>query len=249
MARAQPAFIARLREFEGLAEAEAGALAAALGDCVEAEGRTDLQLEGEEGAVAYAIEAGWAYAYKDLEDGRRQIVGFHFAGDTLGLRTLLLRTSDHAFRTLTPCRLHRLRRRDLEGLFADHPRLAAAVLWALARDEAIVVEHLVSLGRRSAEERLGHMLCELACRAASRGLAEAGAVRVPAPQTVLADALGLSVVHLNRTLRPMRERGLVEIEPTGLVVRDLGRLVEEAGFDPAFLGIYPDDPDHPDHML
>jgi CRP-like cAMP-binding protein len=244
-----PAFIRRIAAFGQVNDDDLAQLRAIMEPVEDVPARTDLVAEGDERDVAYAVEDGWVQAFKDMEDGRRQIIGFQIPGDSVGLRTHVLRTADHAFTTLTRCRLQLLRKGPLEALLHERPRLAAALFWSLAREEAVLVEHLVSLGRRSAHERLSHLLCELGCRLVSRGLGREGGFHCPAPQSVLADALGLSVVHLNRTLRPMRESGLVEVGASGIDVPDLARLIEEAGFDPRFLGLFPGDGSLVDHML
>ncbi len=231
----QPVLLDALSDYAALGDRERADLVAFLGKASRHEARADLLIEGEEGLHAYAIESGWAYSYKDMEDGRRQIVNFHIPGNTIGLRTLVLRTSDFSFGTVTDCTLYAMRQPDLQRLFDEHPRIATAFMWLLARDEAMVVEHLVSLGRRSADERLAHLLCEIGCRVVNRGLGEGGGFSCPLPQTMIADALGLSVVHLNRTLRKLKEQGLVTVQPGMLEVPDLRRLLAVSDFEADYL--------------
>ena len=122
--------------------------------------------------------------------------------------------------------------RDLLSVFADTPRLAAAVLWAASRDEAMVVEHLVDLGRRSASERMAHFLLELNARLRLVGMADRKGFACPLSQYLLADALGLSAVHVNRVLR---EEGLVTFQKGVVTFDDYDGLVDVAGFDRAYL--------------
>ncbi len=249
MSKRPPVLIRKLAQFAPLGEEERAAIVSLLATPRQVEGNTDLLLEGDAGNTVHIIDEGWAYCYKDLADGRRQIINFQLPGDFLGMRSLMLRTSDHCYSTFTACSVFDLRRAQIEELFARYPKIATAFLWTLARDEAMLFEHLLSLGRRSADERTAHLLCEIGSRATLRGLVEGAGFHCPVPQTLLADALGLSVVHLNRTLRKLRERGLVVVGNNGLDVPDLARLVRETGFDARYLGLGQDDDGGPDHRL
>ena len=124
----------------------------------------DLVHQGQSDQVAYILASGWACSYKLLEDGQRQIVDFQIPGDFLGLRSVLLNVSDHSIEPVTDIEVTEIHVADLLDAFAQTPRLATAVLWAASRDEAMVVEHLVDLGRRDAAERMAHFLLELGAR-------------------------------------------------------------------------------------
>jgi CRP-like cAMP-binding protein len=119
--------------------------------------------------------------------------------------------------------------------FASTPRLATAVLWAASRDEAMVVEHLVDIGRRNALERTAHFLLELGARLKLVGLGTKDGYACPLSQYLLADALGLSAVHINRVLRQLREEGLLTFRSGQVIFDDFGRLVKMADFDTAYL--------------
>lgn len=127
----------------------------------------------------------------------------------------MLRRSDQSVAALTACTLAPVVLDDWQTVFARHPRVATAVHSAVAHEEAQTVEHLVSLGRRTVRQRTGHPLCELGMRLGMQGLLDGEGFTCPIPQAVLADALGLSVVHLNRTLRRFREAGLVRMAAGG----------------------------------
>jgi len=195
----------------------------------------DLLEQGERGKSSYLILDGWTYSYKDLEDGRRQIVSFQIPGDFLGLRSILLRTADYSSATLTDCRVALVPSAEWERLVADHPRLCAAVLWLMAREGAMLVEHMINLGRRSADQRTAHLLCECGYRLRVHGAIDGNAFVCPISQSIMADALGLSVVHLNRTLRRLREQGMVKVLKGKLHVLDLEKLEELAEFDNGYL--------------
>jgi len=195
----------------------------------------ELTHEGQRNASAFVLADGWAVSYKITEDGERQIVDFQVPGDFLGLRSILFRTSDHSIDAVTRIEATEVLATDIFEAFADAPRLATAVLWAASRDEAMVVEHLVNLGRRTAEERTAHLLLELGTRLSLVGLADRTGFDCPLTQFHLADALGLSAVHVNRVLRQLREKKLVTFQKGRVVFDDLDRLKDLAAFDTAYL--------------
>ncbi len=191
--------------------------------------------EGQTNASAFVLVDGWACSYKLLPDGERQIVDFQIPGDFLGLRSILFRTSDHSVEAVTPIEAFEVLASDILDAFANAPRLAAAVLWAASRDEAMVVEHLVNLGRRSGEERMAHFLLELGTRLKLVGVGDRSGFPCPMTQYHLADALGLSAVHVNRVLRQLREDGLVTFQKGLVTFDDLDGLKKVAAFDTAYL--------------
>ena len=195
----------------------------------------DMVHQGQSGQAAYILSSGWVCSYKIQSDGTRQIVDFQIPGDFLGLRSVLLRTSDHSFEPIGNIQAAEVLTGDLLEAFAQTPRLATAILWAASRDEAMVVEHLVGLGRRDADARMAHFLLELASRLALVGMGGKEGYDCPLTQYHLADALGLSAVHVNRVLRQLRESGLVTFREGHVTIHDHDRLVELAEFDPAYL--------------
>lgn len=195
----------------------------------------DMIHQGQTEQSAYVLASGWACSYKILPSGSRQIVDIQIPGDFLGLRSVLFRTADHNVEPITLVQASEIKQRDLLSVFAQTPRLATAVLWAASRDEAMVVEHLVDLGRRSATERMAHFLLELGARLRLVGLGDRGGYLCPLSQYLLADALGLSAVHVNRVLRELREDGMVTFQKGRVVFDDYDALVEYAGFDRTYL--------------
>jgi len=191
--------------------------------------------EGQANSRAFVLADGWACSFKLLPDGGRQIVDFQIPGDFLGLRSILFRTADHGIEALTRIEASEVLASDILDAFATAPRLATAVLWAASRDEAMVVEHLVNLGRRSAEERMAHVLLELGARLKLVGIGDRTGFDCPLTQYHLADALGLSAVHVNRILRQLREEGLVTFQKGRVAFDDFDRLKDRAGFDTAYL--------------
>ena len=195
----------------------------------------DMIHQGQTDQCAYVVASGWACSYKILSGGTRQIVDFQIPGDFLGLRSVLFRTADHNVEPITPVQASEVKQRDLLDAFSRTPRLATAVLWAASRDEAMVVEHLVDLGRRSASERMAHFLLELGARLRLVGLADKTGFACPLSQYLLADALGLSAVHVNRVLRELREEGLLTFQKGKVTFDDYDGLVEFSAFDRAYL--------------
>jgi len=198
------------------------------------EGR-DLVHQGQLDHAAYILVSGWAFSYKILRDGQRQIVDFQIPGDFLGLRSVILHISDHSIVPITKIEVTEVNVTDLLDIFARTPRLATAVLWAASRDEAMVVEHLVGIGRRDAVVRMAHFLLELGARLALVDMGTREGYACPLTQYHLADALGLSAVHVNRVLRELREKGLVTFRNDYVTFNDYDRLVVFADFELTYL--------------
>lgn len=195
----------------------------------------DLVHQGQSDQAAYILSAGWVCSYKIQPDGSRQIVDFQIPGDFLGLRSVLLHTSDHSIEPIVNIQAAEVLASDLLDAFAQTPRLATAILWAVSRDEAMVVEHLVGLGRRDADARMAHFLLELGARLALVGMGSKAGYACPLTQYHLADALGLTAIHVNRVLRQLREDGLVTFRAGHVTFDNYDRLVDLADFDPAYL--------------
>ncbi len=191
--------------------------------------------QGDPTQSAYILASGWACSYKLMRDGTRQIVDFQIPGDFLGLRSILFRTADHNIDAVTPIEVSEVSMHEMIDSFTRTPRLATAILWAASRDEAMVVEHLVNLGRRDAFERTAHFLLELGSRMILAGLGTTKGYPCPLSQYLLADVLGLSAVHVNRVLRQLREDRLLTFQKGNVTFEDLDRLVDLAEFDKSYL--------------
>jgi CRP-like cAMP-binding protein len=194
-----------------------------------------LTQEGQTGHKAFVLQAGWASSYKDLPSGSRQIISFPIPGDCVGLRSVLLRTADHSVSVLTDAVVSPVEGAHILKSITEYPRLGAALMWAASRDEAMVVEHLVNIGRRNAIERTAHFFMELAERLSLVGLATEAEFKCPLSQFVLADALGLTSVHVNRVLRQLRELNLLTLQRGSVRIHDLNRLRKLAGFQGGYL--------------
>ncbi|WP_245479620.1 Crp/Fnr family transcriptional regulator [Hansschlegelia zhihuaiae] len=172
-------------------------------------------------AELYTLFAGWAFRYKELGDGRRQILSFALPGDLIGLQASLFEKSFYGAIALTDIQLCVIPRRRMLRLFERMPEIAYDVTWLGARSEALVDENLLSVGRRGAGERIAALLCSLYKRAEPLGLVKEGVLELPLTQQHIADALGLSLVHTNKTLAKLRSQGLFTISGGHLVIRNL----------------------------
>ena len=191
----------------------------------------ELVSQGEQGNVAYILQSGWGCSFKILQDGGRQIITFPVPGDCVGLRSVLLRTSDHSFSAITDAIVSRVEIPRMMQLFSEFPHVGTAILWATSRDEAITVEHLASVGRRSAIERTAHFFLELCERLRLVGLATTTEFECPLNQYELADALGLSAIHVNRVLRELREIKLMTFGDHKVTFHDRVGLMEMSGYE------------------
>lgn len=221
----------KLNSFVELTPAELDCLAGLQTSPVRLKRGSELVHEGQTGHKAYILQSGWACSFKILPDGGRQIIAFPIAGDCIGLRSVLLRTSDHSFSALTDAVVCSVEAPRMMRLFSEFPRLGAAILWATSRDEAMIVEHLVSIGRRSAIERTAHFFLELSERLRLVGLATDTEFPCPLNQYVLADALGLSAIHVNRVLRQLRETKLLTLRRGKALIHNASALERLAGFE------------------
>ncbi|TAL20692.1 MAG: Crp/Fnr family transcriptional regulator [Aquabacterium sp.] len=159
----------------------------------------------------YTIYSGWAFRYKTLSDGRRQILNFLLPGDFVGLQDLGIEGAPHGVEALTAMEACQFTRDELWNLYREHPSLGFDVTWLAAHEEAHVDENLLSAGRRNAEERIAALMMTLFKRAVALGLAHDGRCDFPLTQQHIADAVGLSLVHTNKTMRKLYRMGLFEL--------------------------------------
>ncbi len=178
---------------------------------------------------------GVAIRARILHDGRRQIINIAIPGDVIGFPACFFERALYSVIALTDTVVSVVPFPRLLGLFETHPRAAAAIFWSFSCEAAMYAEHLIDVGRRSSLERLGHFLLELLMRLRAVGLADEHSYQLPLTQELIADALGLSPQHVNRTLRQLREDGLVGIDGPTVVIKDIEALAALADFDMAYL--------------
>jgi CRP/FNR family transcriptional regulator len=159
----------------------------------------------------FTLYSGWAFRYKTLSDGRRQILNFLLPGDFIGLQQKFADGAMHGIEAVTDTSLCVFPREGLWELFRGFPNLGYDITWLAAREEGMVDDHLLTAGRRNATERVAMLLMHLFRRLERVGMAESGTIEFPINQQHIADALGLSLVHTNKTLRRLSQLGLHEI--------------------------------------
>jgi CRP-like cAMP-binding protein len=191
--------------------------------------------EGDRPHECCLLVEGIMCRHKSTPEGRRQIFSFHIAGDIPDLQSLQLKTMDHTLSTVSASRLAFIPHEDLLRLLHQHPRLSDVFWRDTLIDAAVFREWMLGIGRRPALNRCAHLLCELIVRMRAMGLTEDHAVELPLTQAELADALGLSIVHVNRTLQDLRRRGLIELGGGKLIVTDWEELKRTGEFEPLYL--------------
>jgi CRP-like cAMP-binding protein len=178
---------------------------------------------------------GFACRFKDLADGQRQIMELHVAGDFVDLHGFLLKQLDHNVGAMTAVRIAAVPHEALRRITERHPHLARILWFSTLLDAAIHREKILSVGRRSALARIAHILCELFVRMQLVGLADDDGYPLPLTQADLADATGLTSVHVNRMLRRLRNDELCTFRNARVTIHDWDRLQRVAEFDPAYL--------------
>ena len=183
---------------------------------------------GDDSPEIYTLYSGWAFRFKTLPDGRRQILNFLLPGDLLGLQAAMFDAAQHGIEALTEVQLCLLPRRKIWSLFGEMPGLAFDVAWLGAREESHVDENLISAGRRSAVERTAALIVMLYKRAKALDMVIDDTFLFPLTQQHLADALGLSLVHTNKTLARLRRMGMFK-RGNGSITLTNPRVLERIG--------------------
>ena len=227
--------VRKFERFTRLSRDDRRALEVVSGATIQFEAREDVIREGDKPDHVNLVVEGWLCRYKQLEDGRRQIIALLLPGDLCDTHIFVLDRMDHSIGTLTAAKVSTISRMQLEAIAADNPRLHQALRWDMLLTAAIQREWTVNLGQRTAFERVGHLFCELFMRLKAVGLAEGTSFALPITQADLANALGLSVVHMNRTLQDLRRSGLIVLKGRVLTIPDIAALKVASMFDPTYL--------------
>jgi len=183
----------------------------------------------------FVLIEGAAIRYRVLRDGRRQILNVVLPGDFIGFPACFFEAALYTVTALSDAIVSWIPFANLFALFHHHPRLGATLFCSFSCEAAMYAEHLIDVGRRSARERVAHFLLELLTRLQAIGLADERSYRMPLTQELIGDALGLSVPHVNRTLRRLREDGLVRIDGPNVVINDIEGLAALADFEQGYL--------------
>ncbi len=197
--------------------------------------RQDLIREGDEPGPVFVVLEGWVCRYKILPSGTRQIMAFLMPGDTCDLHIKLLAQMDHGIQAITAASVATIAQPDMQAMMRGHPNIAQAMYIAQLIDEGVMRAWIVSMGRRSSIERVAHLICELYLRARGIGLAGEGEFALPLSQLVLADALGMTAVHINRVLKELRLAGAMALRRGSVTILDPAKLMTIAGFDENYL--------------
>jgi CRP-like cAMP-binding protein len=196
------------------------------GEATLAAGETLLN-EGESSPHLYTILEGWMFRHKSLPDGRRQILNYSLPGDFVGMQAAVLKEMQHTVEALTDVRLCVFPREKLWSLYSTQPGLGFDLTWLVSREEKMLDDHLLSIGRRSALERMAYLVLLLYRRVQDLGLLQGHSIELPFNQQHVADTLGLSIVHTNKTLRKLYDHGVISWKQRKLTVlkpRELARI-------------------------
>lgn len=233
--------IAKLETRAPLPAEDRDALYELYADAREMEARRNVIREGDRPEHIHLMIDGWGARYKMLPDGARQITAFLLPGDFCDLHATILKAMDHGIATLTRSRVAFIPREKMASL-TERPSLAKAFWWSTLVDESVLRNWIVNIGRRNAYEAIGHLVCELYVRMKNVGLVTDHRFHLPLTQEEIADALGLTAVHVNRVLQRLRSEDLITLRRGLLVIHDYQRLEEAAGFNPNYLHINGDKP-------
>lgn len=227
--------LAKLRARDQIDAAEEQAIRSAISEIKDLPADKTFIYAGEPLNHSTLLLDGWMCRYKDLKDGKRQVTELHMAGDFADLHSFTLKRLDHHIMTLTPCRVALVPHYRLRRITEEFPHLARVYWFATNLDAAIHREWEVSLGRRNAISKLASLLCELHVRLRLVGLVTGNSYALPLTQTDLAECMGLTNVHVNRTLRELRELELAEVQSGFVTIKDWAGLARLGEFDDAYL--------------
>ena len=236
----QPGRNALLRKIDSIAlfklsDEERAALDALPMQMATIEAYQDIVREGDRPSRCFAILEGIACTYKSTGSGKRQVMSYHVPGDVPDFQSLHLAVLDISIATISPCRLGFVQHDAARAMLRAHPRLNDLFWRSTLIDAAIVREWMLNTGRRDAYARMAHLFCELVTRLGAVGLAPDRTCEMPMTQPELADALGITPVHVNRTIRDLKGAGLITLRSRRLTVHDWDGLNAAAEFDPTYL--------------
>ena len=228
--------IRKLQTLHSLSDEEQAALLAAISVTRVIERTHDIAADGSCPNQSTVILSGVACRYKMLTGGRRQILCFQFPGDVTDLYSYVLKRLDHGVGALTRCEVAHIPHTSVRQLCETYPNLAYTLWRDTLVDTAILNMSVVNAGRRSARERIAHLICEQYMRLKAVGLAELDKpVKFNITQTDIADATGLSLVHVNKTLQALKAQNLIGRDPQIIEILDWEGLKDTTGFDPSYL--------------
>ena len=229
------ALVRKLASFTALSEADRTLLERISAETRLVAPNTDLVREGDKPDGVFLIMEGMACRHKHRTNGARQIMAYLLPGDLGDLDVALLDRMDHSITTMSACRVTRIAPETVAHIQQHHPQIARALRMSSLVDEATLREWLVNVGRRSAIERIAHLLCELLVRLQAVGVATEDSYALPLTQGDLADTTGMSTVHVNRSLQELWRQGLIEFKNRRLKILNLPRMRGAGGFQANYL--------------
>jgi CRP-like cAMP-binding protein len=235
--------IRKLNALGGLSPAEEEALLRIVGPRRTVNAGVDIVEDGASPGFSTVLLQGFACRYKLLREGRRQILAFQIPGDIVDLYSYVVPKMDHAVAALTRCVVAPMAHTEIRSALERFPNLAHLLWRDSLIDGSIVRTWLIGLGRRPAASRLAHLLCELHHRLKAVGLVDEASFQLPVTQGDIADAVGLSAVHVNRTLKKLRTQQLISVVGQSVTIINGEGLGAAAGFDPTYLHFRPEDTD------
>ena len=230
-----PAVVTKLEAYTRLSADERTALARVSRNFRFVDARRDLISEGERARHVHLVLDGWACRYKQMPDGKRQIIALFVPGDFCDVNAYILKAFDHSIGAITRLKVAMITPEEMSALTTEWPRIAQALWWHELVAAAVQREWTLNVGQRTAYQRLAHLLIEIYLRLNSVGRSHNGRCDFPLTQNDLADATGLTSVHVNRTLQELRRDAMIELERKQLQIRDMKRLMEVAMFNPNYL--------------
>ena len=199
--------------------------------------------EREPATQSCVMLSGYSIRSKIVASGERQIVAIHMKGEVVDLQNSMLKVADHSVQMLTPGEIAMIPREEIIRLTLERPRVAHAMWIDTLVDGSIFREWIANVGRRDARTRVAHLLCEFSLRLRAAGLGADAHYELPMTQEQLADATGLTPVHVNRTLKALEKDGLIErATPRAIAIGDWRKLAEAGDFDSNYLHMRDDDP-------
>lgn len=223
--------IRKLRLHSAISEIDMAALRSIVSRVKVVAAETTILSEGDAVIQCAVMLSGFSYRSKVSDNGKRQILSFHIAGDMPDLHGLFLRRIDHDVTTLSEARIGFIDHGALRSVIKDRLAIAEALWRETAIDAMLYREWIVNLGTKPAAARMAYLVAELRQRLSAVGFAADEQFDFPVTQSKLAEALGLSTVHVNRVLQAFRTKGILELRDQVVTLRDMERLVEIGGFN------------------
>lgn len=202
---------------------------------VDVKSNQDIVKIGDQPSHCCLVLEGFSCVYKLTLEGKRQIMALHIPGDMPDLQSLHLKVVDINIASISPCKLGYIQHQDMQLLCERHPRLTAAFWRETLVDASIFREWLLNVGQREGYSRIAHLICELMLRLQAVGLAEEKTFNMPITQTELADATGMTPVHVNRVLQALRANGLIISDKKLITIPDWQKIQEAGDFDSLYL--------------